>query len=195
MDLCWQSNVSAFKYAVSVDHSFPSKEQASFNLMAAVTICSDFGAQESKGYHCFHCFPIYLPWSDETGCHDLSFLNTEFYATCVHISLCHVFLVFVSWIPWSFFFFFWPFTTLTFLKSVDQIFTAYPSSLVCWFSSWLRSGYAFWFRNIIVVILKWCCVFLRTSCLMLLTLVTWLSWYPPLDTSFYTGKLISSFYD
>ena len=51
----------------------------------------------------FSC--IYLPWSDETGCHDLSFLNTEFYATCVHISLCHVFLVFVSWIPWSFFFF------------------------------------------------------------------------------------------
>ena len=27
--------------------------------------------------HCFHCFPIYLPWSDSTGCHDLSFLNVE----------------------------------------------------------------------------------------------------------------------
>ena len=26
----------------------------------------------------FHCFPIYLPWSDGTGCHDLSFLNIEF---------------------------------------------------------------------------------------------------------------------
>ena len=25
--------------------------------------------------HCFYCCPIYLPWSDETGCHDLSFLN------------------------------------------------------------------------------------------------------------------------
>ena len=25
--------------------------------------------------HCFHCFPIYLPWRDGTGCHDLSFLN------------------------------------------------------------------------------------------------------------------------
>ena len=31
------------------------------NSMAAVTICSDFGAQESKVSHCFHCFPIYLP--------------------------------------------------------------------------------------------------------------------------------------
>ena len=33
------------------------KEQASFNFMAAVTICSDFGAQEKKVCHCFHCFP------------------------------------------------------------------------------------------------------------------------------------------
>ena len=29
--------------------------------------------------HCFHCFPIYFPWSDETRCHDLSFLNVELY--------------------------------------------------------------------------------------------------------------------
>ena len=28
--------------------------------------------------HCFHCFPIYLPWSDGTRCHDISFLNVEF---------------------------------------------------------------------------------------------------------------------
>ena len=61
MDLCSQSNVSAFKYAVKVDHSFSSKEQVSFNFMAAVTICSDFGAQENKICHCFHCLPIYLP--------------------------------------------------------------------------------------------------------------------------------------
>ena len=24
-----------------------------------------------------HCFPIYLPWNDGTGCHDLGFLNVE----------------------------------------------------------------------------------------------------------------------
>ena len=41
--------------------------------MAAVTSCSDFRAQENKFCHCFHCFPIYLPWSDGTRCHDLSF--------------------------------------------------------------------------------------------------------------------------
>ena len=27
--------------------------------MAAVTICSDFGAQKNKVSHCSHCFPIY----------------------------------------------------------------------------------------------------------------------------------------
>ena len=39
-----------------------------------------FGAQKNKVCHCFHFFPIYLPWSDRTGCHDLSFLNAEFKA-------------------------------------------------------------------------------------------------------------------
>ena len=29
----------------------------SFNFMAAVTICNDFGAQEDEVCHCFHCFP------------------------------------------------------------------------------------------------------------------------------------------
>ena len=47
-----------------LDHSFSSKQQASFNFMAAVTIFSDFGAQENK--------------SGGTGCHNLSFLNVEF---------------------------------------------------------------------------------------------------------------------
>ena len=28
----------------------------------------------------FHCFPINLPWSDGDGCHDVSFLNVEFWA-------------------------------------------------------------------------------------------------------------------
>ena len=60
---------------------FSSKKQASFNFMAAVTVLSDCGAQENKVCHCFHCLPIYFPWSDGTGCHDLRFLNVEFYAS------------------------------------------------------------------------------------------------------------------
>ena len=36
-----------------------------------------FGAQENEVCHCFLCFPMYLPGSDGTGCHNLSFLNVE----------------------------------------------------------------------------------------------------------------------
>ena len=43
------------------------------NFMSAVTVRSNFGAQENKFWHCFHFFPIYLPWSDGTRYHDLSF--------------------------------------------------------------------------------------------------------------------------
>ena len=42
-DLCRQSNVSVW-----VCHSFSSKEQMSFNFMAAVTVHSDFGSQENS---------------------------------------------------------------------------------------------------------------------------------------------------
>ena len=33
---------------------------------------------QNKVWHCFHCFPIYFPWSDGTRCHDLCFLNVAF---------------------------------------------------------------------------------------------------------------------
>ena len=34
--------------------------------MAAVNICSNFGAPQIKDCHCFHCFLIFLQWSDRT---------------------------------------------------------------------------------------------------------------------------------
>ena len=43
--------------------SFVTEEQASFNLMATVTISSDLGVQEKKICHCFHFLPFYLPKS------------------------------------------------------------------------------------------------------------------------------------
>ena len=46
--------------------------------MAAVTICSDFGAPKNKVWH---CFPIYFPWSDGTECHDLVFWMLSFKPT------------------------------------------------------------------------------------------------------------------
>ena len=46
--------------------------------MTAITICSDFGAQKNKVSYCFHCFPIYFPWSDRTRCHILVFWMLSF---------------------------------------------------------------------------------------------------------------------
>ena len=77
MDLCLKV-MSLFFNILSRFVSFSSKEQASFNFMIAVTVHSDFGAQEKKVCHGFHFSPICLPWNDGTGCHDLSFLNAEF---------------------------------------------------------------------------------------------------------------------
>ena len=57
MDLCQQSDVSAFECATWVCHSFPSKDQVSLGFLAAVTVHSDFGAQENKICHCFHFSP------------------------------------------------------------------------------------------------------------------------------------------
>ena len=86
-----------FKHTVY--QTFSSKERVSFNVMAAVTTCSDFGAKENKVCHCFHCFPIYLPWNDGTECHGLSFLNVISF--CFFTSLLNFLL--------SFFFFFFRF--------------------------------------------------------------------------------------
>ena len=40
-----------------------------------------------KVSHSFHCLPIYLPWSDWSRCHDLSFLNIELKANIFHSPL------------------------------------------------------------------------------------------------------------
>ena len=37
-----------------------------------------FEAQVSKVFHCSHCFPIYMLWSDGTRCHGLSVLYVAF---------------------------------------------------------------------------------------------------------------------
>ena len=70
--LCFFNMLSRFVIA------FLSRTKHLFDFVAAVTVRSDFRAQENKICHSFHCLPIYLPWSDGTGCHDLHFLNVEF---------------------------------------------------------------------------------------------------------------------
>ena len=52
----------------------------SLNLMAAFTVCSDFGAQGNKVCHYLHS-SIYLLWNDGNRCRDLRFLNVKFEAS------------------------------------------------------------------------------------------------------------------
>jgi len=49
--------------------------------MAVVTFSCDFGAQEYKVSHCFHCFPICLPWSDRTRAMIIVFCMLSFKPT------------------------------------------------------------------------------------------------------------------
>ena len=54
------------------------QEQVSSNFLAAVTICSDFGAPKIKSDTVSIFFSIYLLWTSGTRCQDLSILNVEF---------------------------------------------------------------------------------------------------------------------
>ena len=49
----------------------------SFNFMAAVTICSDFGAPQIKSVTAYSV-PHLFAMNDGTRCHDFSFLNVVF---------------------------------------------------------------------------------------------------------------------
>ena len=69
LDLCQQSDVSAFEYAVWVCHSFSPKEQAYFNFTVAVTIHNDSGAQENKICQCLQFFP--------SICHEIMALGSS----------------------------------------------------------------------------------------------------------------------
>ena len=46
-------------------------------LQSLTAVILELPPSQNKVCHCFHCFSIYLPWSDGTGCHDLSFLNVK----------------------------------------------------------------------------------------------------------------------
>ena len=58
MNLCQHCNICVFQHTVQVCHLFPAEKQLSSNIMAVVTICSDFRAQEEEICHYFH-FPLF----------------------------------------------------------------------------------------------------------------------------------------
>ena len=77
INLCQQSNVSVFNMLSGFVIAFLPRSKRLLLSWLLSTIFSDFGAKKNKVCHCFHWFPIYLPWSDATKCHDLCFLNDE----------------------------------------------------------------------------------------------------------------------
>ena len=58
--------------------------------MAAITICSDFGAQKNKVWHGFHCLSIYFPWSDGTRCHYTEMLKRQHFSQGHDVWICLV---------------------------------------------------------------------------------------------------------
>ena len=82
--------LSRFVIGAGVFFLFLPRSRCLFNFVAAVTICSDFGDEENS-LSLFPFFPFCLPWSDGTGCHDLSFSNAEFQASFFTVLFhCHL---------------------------------------------------------------------------------------------------------
>ena len=74
-------NINNLRYADDTTFMAESKELK--NLLIKVKEESEksgleLNIQKNKLSHCLHCSPIYFPWSDGTGCHNLTFLNVEF---------------------------------------------------------------------------------------------------------------------
>ena len=55
-----------------------------------------FEPKKIKVCHCFHCFPIYLPWSDGTRCLDLVFWILSFKSTFLVFSFTFIKRLFSS---------------------------------------------------------------------------------------------------
>ena len=76
------SGDQSIRASASAEYSFISSSNEysvliSFRMTGLISLQSK-GLWSLQICHCFHFFPIHLPWSDGTRCHDLSFLNVEF---------------------------------------------------------------------------------------------------------------------
>ena len=70
-DLCWQSDVSALWHAIIA--FLPRSKCLLISWLQSLSTWF-----WSPGKYCFHFFLIYLPWSDRTRLHELSFWMLSF---------------------------------------------------------------------------------------------------------------------
>ena len=74
MDLCWQSMSMLFNMLSRLVMAFlPRSKRLLISWLQSPSAVILEPPQKS-----LPLFPIYLPWRDETGCHDLNYLNVEF---------------------------------------------------------------------------------------------------------------------
>ena len=60
-------------------HKLESRLPGEISITSHVQMTPDaFWSPPNKVCHCFHCFPIFVPWSDGTECHDLSIWMLSF---------------------------------------------------------------------------------------------------------------------
>ena len=101
--------------------------------MAAVTICSDFGAPKNKVWHCFYCFSIYFPYI-------AIYLHTCIFAgTCLIYMETSYFLQMCSTIYKT------P-TALVCIIAMDWP-TLFDSYFVCYWTGYHEHWYSYWNRR------------------------------------------------
>ena len=88
MDLFWQSNPLLFNMFSRLVMAFLPRSKCLLISWLQWPSAVVLEPPENKVSHCFsHCFPISLPWSDGTGCHDLRQSHPPLW-TCIYTVVC-----------------------------------------------------------------------------------------------------------
>ena len=74
-DLCWQSMSLLFNMLSRLVITFLLRRKRLLISWLQSPFALILEPKKIKVYHCFHCFPIYLSWSDGSERHDLSFFE------------------------------------------------------------------------------------------------------------------------
>ena len=93
MDYIWIIHTSLFPWDVPLSPLF---WHDILNLICSQVVFPYFCVAVVRWLSCvwlfaipYTCFSIYLPWSDGTGCHDLSFLNVEYFCVSTYYITWH----------------------------------------------------------------------------------------------------------